>query len=103
MAMTQLAVLWMLSIAVILSLGLVRDFEDAATSLLLGFTSAIFWGVGGLSAYSVHAQAWSGSRAMEPLAILSIGVAVLVGLLTMYELVVTVRKTTGATETAVID
>jgi len=103
MAMTQISVLWILSIAVLLSIGLLRDFEDAATSLLRGFTAALFWAIGGLSAFSVHAQAWNGSRPMDQLAILSVGMAMLVTLLTLYEVATAIRSTTGATKQSALD
>jgi len=103
MAMTQLSVLWILSIAVLLSLGLLRDFDDVGTSLLSGFTAETFWAVGGISAFSVHAEAWSGSRPMDQLAILSVGMSMLVVMLTVYEIVTAVRSTTGATTQSALD
>jgi len=98
MAMTVGSVLFVLAIAVLASMGLLRDFGDAATSLLLGFVGATFWGVGGIAAFSAYSQAWTGSRPMAPLAYLSVGMALLVAVLTLYEVATTVRRTSGTTE-----
>jgi len=95
MAMTVTSVLWIMSVAVLLSIGLLREFDDAATSVLLGFTAAIFWGVGGLAAYSAEAEAWSGSKPMEPLAILGIGMAMLVAAVSLMKLARAIRSEAG--------
>lgn len=103
MAMTQLTVLWLMTVALLLSGGLLRDFEDAATSVLLGFISSVFWGLAGIGAFSVHTQAWPGSKSMDLLAIVGIGMALLVAALSLHELAVAIRRTSGTTEQAVID
>lgn len=97
MPMTQLSVLFMLGLAAVASVGLFSPLP-AATRLLLGMLGAVLWGVGGLSAFSVYAQAWSGARAMEPLAIVGIGMAALTLLLSLYQLAAVVRTNAGTSE-----
>lgn len=97
MAITVVGVLWMMSIAVLLSGGLVRDFNDEGTPVLLGFTAAVFWAISGLSAYSVESEAWTGTKAMEPLAIVGIGMAMLVMALSLMKLARAIRAETGTT------
>jgi len=97
MAMTVLSVLWIMSVAALLSAGLIREFDDAATSVLLGFAGAVFWGVGGLSAYSAEAEAWTGSKPMGPLAILGVGMAMLVMALSLMKLARAIRSEVGTT------
>lgn len=97
MAMTVVAVLWVMSVASMMSIGLLREFDDAATPVLLGFTAAVFWAIGGLSAYSAESEAWTGTQAMEPLAILGIGMAMLVMALSLMKLARAIRAETGTT------
>jgi len=95
MAMTQLTVLFLLTLATLSSIGLLLEFGDPGTPVLLGMLGAVLYGVGGLSAFSVHAQAYAGTRAMRPLAIVGIGMALLVFGLTLFQLAQTVRSSAG--------
>lgn len=97
MAMTQLSVLFLLALAALASIGLFGPLPPA-TRVLLGMLGSVLWAVGGLSAFSVFAEAWTGSRSMEPLAIVAIGMAALTLLLSLYQLASIIKTNAGTTE-----
>lgn len=90
MAMSQLALLWVGTLAALLSFfGLFKSFDDNWTPVLLIFTGAILWGVFGLSAGDVLIPTGSGttSESMLPLLFVGLGLAMITALFGIGELV----------------
>lgn len=90
MAMTQLALLFLGVLAVLLSgSGLLGQFADDATPVVLAFAGAITWGAFGISSFDVivHSSAYSTqSEPILPLAYLGIAFSIIVGVFAVYQL-----------------
>lgn len=94
--MTQTVLVAMGAFAVLASAGLLLDV-DKGTRVFLGFLGALVWGFVGLSAFNVHAEAYSGTEAIYPLAYLGLGMAAIVGMVTIWQLLKATGEEAGAT------
>lgn len=97
MAMSQGAVMFVGAIAMLATAGLFVDWDDE-TGVLVGFLASILWGAMAMSSFSVHSQAWSGTKPMPPLVYIGIAMALLVALLTLYQVAQLLGNKSGATE-----
>jgi len=86
MAMTELSVLFMLTVATLASIGLFAPTRDPTLPVLAGFVASVLWAVGGLSAFSVYSEAYQGTQPMTPLAVVAIGLSVASAALAFYKL-----------------
>lgn len=89
MAMTQLAVLFIATLAAIATAAMFVNVADRWTEVLIPFLASLLWGVAGLSSFDVHAQAFGNSaEPMLPLAYLAIGLAMATGVYGFADLIV---------------
>lgn len=99
MAMTELTLIWMGSLATLATIGMFVDFGDNATGVIVSFVASILWGFFGISSFDVViADDASVSEPILPLAYLGIGLGVVIGIFTFYRLVRAVGRESGATE-----
>jgi hypothetical protein len=97
MAMSQLSVIFVLAVGLLASVGLFAPLRSPELSIVLGYLAAVLWGIGGIAAFSVHAQAWTGTKSMTPLAVISIGIALVIAALTTMKLRVVIQRSSGTT------
>lgn len=87
MAVPELALLFLGTLAVLASIGLFVDFGDE-TDLLVAFAAALLWAVFGLSAMDVSVSAFHPSDGIDQFVFLGLGLAfvcVLFGVWRLYE------------------
>lgn len=95
MAMTDLALVWLGTLAAVATAGLFVSFADRWTEFVVDVLAMVLWGVFGISSFDVIVgESPTASEPILPLAYLGIGLAAAVGVYTAYDLV------TGAAEQA---
>jgi hypothetical protein len=83
MPLTDLTLVWLGSAALLVSaVQLLR--VDQGTRVLAGFLAVIVWGAFGLSAYSVHSEAYSGTQPMLILVFFGFLMAVLLSMMSLF-------------------
>jgi len=99
MAMTELTLIWLGSIATLATIGMFVDFGDEATGVLISFSASILWGWFGMSAFDVIIDdAATVSEPISPLAYMGLAFGAVIGLLSLYRLIRAIGSETGATE-----
>jgi uncharacterized membrane protein YuzA (DUF378 family) len=101
MAMTQLALVFLGSLATLATIGMFVNVFDRWTSLLVTFLAAILWATFGLSSFDVivrDAAYASASEPITPLAYLGIGLAMIIGVYGLADLVMGVGEEASDTD-----
>lgn len=103
MAMTELTLVFLGSLATLTTIGMFVDVFDRWTSLLVTFLASILWATFGLSSFDVivrDAAYASASEPITPLAYLGIGMAMIIGVYGMADLVVGISEEASDTDTS---
>lgn len=100
MAVTELTLVALAAVATMLSVGLLTSMDEP-TRVILGFAGSICWGLVALSSFDVLVPA-TGSPPSQitvtPFVYLGFGFAIIVGVLSLLQLMRAVGSETGATE-----
>lgn len=93
MAVTDLTLVWLGSVALLATLGLFYEFRDQWTGVLVEFVATVLWAMFALSGMSVVVSDTNppASEPMMPLVYLGLGFAVLTLLFAINDLVNTLR------------
>lgn len=94
MAMTELLLVFIGTLATLATLGLFVRFDDRWTGILLGFLASALWAILGFSAYDITMPGGTDSEPVMPLVVIGFGLGALVFLYSMHDLFF------GATEEA---
>lgn len=87
MAMTELTLLFLGSLATLSTIGIFQEFDERWTQVLVTFFTAVLWGMFGLSSYDVVIDdAATVSEPIMPFVVLGIGLAAMITLLGFYQL-----------------
>lgn len=99
MPMTQLAVLFIATLAAVATAGMFVDVADRWTEVIIPFLASLFWGAAGLSSFNVHTQAFGNSaEPMLPLVYLFIGLAMATGVYGLVDLLVGIGEQASEAE-----
>lgn len=94
MAVTELTLVFIATLATLATVGMFLNFADRWTELLVTFAASLLWGVVGMSSFDVIVRDTSfatASEPIEPLVYLGFGFAGIIAIYGLHDLLVGVR------------
>lgn len=99
MAITELTLVWLGSLATLATIGMFVEFGDDATQVIVSFAASILWGLFGMSGFDVIVDdAATVSTPIYSLAYLGIGFSLVIALFALYGLFEVLRGETEQTD-----